>query len=462
MAASIQRPGSRRTLRWVLGFVIFSATAGWSPPLAAHEIPASVVVRTFVKPEGSRLRFALRLPLVSIRDFVIPARDGVLLDLPRVEPMLGDMVRTWVLPGVTVFEDGAAVGAPQIAATRIALPSDQSFASYDEAVGHFGSAPLDPATAVPITDALLDVLIDYPIHNERARFAIDPQFGRFGLRVVTTLRFQMPDRPERAFEFIGDPGRVELDPRWYQAVARFVRLGFAHILSGVDHLLFLVCLVLPLRRFWTLVKVVTAFTVAHSITLVCAAFGLVPDALGFPALIEFLIALSIVYMALEDIVIAVARRSATADALKHEPAALHRRWAIAFGFGLVHGFGFSFALKETLQFAGSHLVTSLLSFNLGVELGQVAVLIVVLPLLALVFRYVIAEWLGIIFASAIVAHTAWHWLIDRGDALRQYDWSISGPAGLASLLRWAMVGVAVVGAVWIVRLWTASKGRREP
>ena len=98
---------------------------------------------------------------------------------------------------------------------------------------------------------------------------------------------------------------------------------------------------------------------------------------------------------------------------------------------------------------------------LGIALG-VAVLIVVLPLLALVFRYVIAEWLGIIFASAIVAHTAWHWLIDRGDALRQYDWSISGPAGLASLLRWVMVGVAVVGAVWIVRLWTASKGRREP
>jgi len=465
MAASIQRPGNRRTLRWALGFVIFSAIAGGSPPLAAHEIPASVVVRTFVKPEGSRLRLALRLPLVSIRDFVIPAREGVLLDLPRVEPMLGDMVRTWILPSVTILEDGRTLGAPQIAATRIALPSDQSFASYEAVLAHFGSAPLDAATAVPITDALLDVLIDYPIRNDRARFAIDPQFARFGLRVVTTLRFQMPDRPERAFEFTGDPGRVELDPSWYQAVRRFVRLGFAHILSGIDHLLFLGCLVLPLRRFWPLVKVVTAFTVAHSMTLACAAFGIVPDAIGFPALIEFLIALSIVYMAIENIVIAVTSRSVPASpagtAATPKAGMLDRRWAIAFAFGLVHGFGFSFALKSTLQFAGSHLVLSLLSFNFGVELGQLLVLMVVLPLLALLFRRVVPEWLGIILLSAFVAHTAWHWLIDRGDALRQYDWSVSGPSGLASLLRWVMAAVAVVGGLWIARLWRATKAPRQ-
>jgi hypothetical protein len=256
----------------------------------------------------------------------------------------------------------------------------------------------------------------------------------------------LPGQPERAFQFTGDPGVVDLDPHWYQAAARFVRAGFAHILSGIDHLLFLVCLVLPLRRFWSLVKVVTAFTVAHSITLACAAFGFVPDAVGFPALVEFLIALSIVYMAVEDIVIAVARRSATTI---HKSASRPRCIAAGrspLGSGSFTAFGFSFALKETLQFAGSHLVTSLVSFNLGVELGQVAVLIVVLPLLALVFRYVVAEWLGIILASAIVAHTAWHWLIDRGRALTQYDWSVSDPAELASLLRWVMVVVAIAGA----------------
>jgi hypothetical protein len=454
MAESIQRPGGAAASRFARAVVAGLAVLALSQGLAAHEIPASVVIRSFVKPEGQRLRVVLRLPLVSIRDFVIPSRDGVLLDLPRVQPMLGDMVKTWVLPSLTLFEDGQPVGAPDIAATRIALPSDQAFATYDRALAGVGGPPLDPATAVPVSDALLDVLLEYRIGNDHARFAIDPQFARFGVRVVTTMRFVMPEQPERAFEFTGDPGVVPLDPRWHQAAWRFVRLGFAHILDGIDHLLFLLCLVLPFRRFWDLVKVVTAFTVAHSVTLFCAAFGLVPDALWFPPLIETLIAISIVYMAIENIVVAAARGTGPPVPA---PAALRRRWMIAFGFGLVHGFGFSFALRETLQFAGAHLVTSLVSFNVGVELGQLLVLIVVLPVLAFLFRAVIEERLGIIIASALIAHTAWHWMIDRAATLRQYDWSLSGPAALASLLRVAMVVVAVVGAVWLWRIRGQSR-----
>jgi hypothetical protein len=460
MAESIPRPGARLTIRLAAMFAVCALAIGLSVGVSAHDIPASVVVQTFARPEGQRLRFMVRLPLVAIRDFVFPSTDGVTLDLARVEPMLSDMARTWLVPAVTVFENNTPVGPPQLTALRIALPSDRAFSSYDDALAHFRSPPLETSTVVPTSAALFDVMFEYPISSDRSRFSIDPHFARFGVRVVTTLQFMLPGQPERAFQFTGDPGVVDLDPHWYQAAARFVRAGFAHILSGIDHLLFLVCLVLPLRRFWSLVKVVTAFTVAHSITLACAAFGFVPDAVGFPALVEFLIALSIVYMAVEDIVIAVARRSATTNPQVREPAALHRRWAIAFGFGLIHGFGFSFALKETLQFAGSHLVTSLVSFNLGVELGQVAVLIVVLPLLALVFRYVVAEWLGIILASAIVAHTAWHWLIDRGRALTQYDWSVSDPAGLASLLRWVMVVVAIAGAAWLVSILRNSKSRQ--
>ena len=103
---------------------------------------------------------------------------------------------------------------------------------------------------------------------------------------------------------------------------------------------------------------VTSFTVAHSVTLIASAYDWRPAALWFPPLVETLIAASIVYMALENIV--GARR--------------RRRWLITFAFGLVHGFGFSFALRETLQFAGSHLLTALLAFNLGVELGQLVVL----------------------------------------------------------------------------------------
>ena len=121
-----------------------------------------------------------------------------------------------------------------------------------------------------------------------------------------------------------------------------------------------------------LVWIVTAFTAGHSVTLIASAYGAAPTGLWFPPLVETLIALSIFYMCVENVVCANPRS----------------RWPLAFGFGLVHGFGFSFALQNTLQFAGDHVLTSLLSFNVGIELGQLLVLALVVPALNLLFRYV--------------------------------------------------------------------------
>jgi hypothetical protein len=165
-----------------------------------------------------------------------------------------------------------------------------------------------------------------------------------------------------------------------------------------------------------------------------SAVGLAPDALWFPPLIEVLIAISIVYMAFENIV----------------GPKLERRWLIAFGFGLVHGFGFSFALRQSMQFAGAHLATSLVSFNIGVELGQLLVIALAIPALALLFKYVVAERMGTIILSAIVAHTAWHWMLDRGAILRQYrvQWPALDLAFLASAMRALMLVLIVVAAGW--------------
>jgi hypothetical protein len=225
-------------------------------------------------------------------------------------------------------------------------------------------------------------------------------------------------------------------------------MGFLHILDGTDHLLFLLCLVIPFRRLRPLFLLVTAFTVAHSCTLIASAYNLGPDALWFPPLIETLIAASIVYTALENIA---------------GGAVAQRRWMIAFGFGLVHGFGFSFALRETLQFAGSHLLTSLLAFNVGVELGQLLVLALLVPMLELLFRYVVAERMGTIILSALVAHTGWHWMTDRWDHLRQFplQWPALSTAVLAGMMRWAALILLLAGTLWLVfRLWT-REGRSE-
>jgi hypothetical protein len=202
-------------------------------------------------------------------------------------------------------------------------------------------------------------------------------------------------------------------------------------------LLFLFCLVIPFRRFGALIPIVTSFTVAHSITLIASAYNFAPDALWFPPLIETLIAMSIVYMALENI-------AGTSN--------VHRRWMITFGFGLVHGFGFSFILRQTMQFAGSHMLTSLLSFNVGVELGQLLVLVLLIPLLEVLFRYVVAERMGTIILSALVAHTGWHWMIDRGSTLSQFrfQWPVITAALLVTLMRGLMVIVFLAGLLWLI------------
>jgi hypothetical protein len=290
---------------------------------------------------------------------------------------------------------------------------------------------------------VLDVLYEYQIRSAQSDFAIEPGLERFGMRVNTVLRFLPVTGVVRAFNFHGDPGLTRLDPRWHQAALHFVALGFQHILDGIDHLLFLVCLVIPFRRLRPLVVIVTSFTVAHSITLIASAFDFAPSALWFPPLIETLIAASIVYMGLENIV-------GSLDGRQSPP--MRRRWLIAFGFGLVHGFGFSFALRETLQFAGSHLLTSLLAFNVGVEIGQLLVLALAVPAFGLLFKFVVAERVGTIIVSALVVHTSWHWLGERADQLRRhrFEWPTFDLFLLLGLMRWLILVVLVACAAWLV------------
>ena len=403
----------------------------------AHEIPNEVTVQTFLRPEGQTLVFLVRAPLKAMRDVDIPLLPNGFLDLTKVGPTLEDAAMLWIGDFVELYEDGRPLGKPKVAAARVSLPSDKSFASFAEAQTGISGPRLADDTELYWQDGLLDVRFEYPIRSDRARFAVRPGLTRLGVQVNVVLRLLMPDTPERVFDVHGDAGLVELDPRWYQAVLRFTRDGFFHILDGIDHLLFLLCLVIPFRRLRPLVAVVTAFTLAHSITLIASAFDMAPTALWFPPLIETLIAASIVYMAIENIT----------------GAHLERRWIVTFGFGLVHGFGFSFALRESLQFAGSHLLTSLLAFNLGVELGQLLVLLVLLPVLAWLLGRVVNERMGTIILSALVAHTAWHWLVERWAVLMRFGWQwpdVDATFAVA-LLRWAMLAVLAALAAWIVR-----------
>ncbi|MEK6405339.1 MAG: HupE/UreJ family protein [Acidobacteriota bacterium] len=401
---------------------------------SAHDIPNDVTVQAFLKPEGERLLLLVRVPLRACRDVDFPTSGPGYLDLARADASLRDAATLWISDNLELYEGDTRLRDPRIIAPRVSLESERFFESYDEALAHVTSARQPSETELYWNQGLLDVLFEYSIQSDRSNFSIRPALAGLGIRVVTVLRFVPPGNAVRAFEFEGDPGLVRLDPRWHQAALRFVEAGFLHILDGTDHLLFLFCLVIPFRRFRPLVTVVTAFTVAHSITLIASAYNLGPDALWFPPLIETLIAVSVFYMALENIV----------------GSNVQRRWVIALGFGLVHGFGFSFALRQTLQFSGSHLLTSLLSFNVGVELGQLLVLALLIPALELLFRFVVAERIGTIILSALVAHTGWHWMIERGERLRQFGWPAMNAALLATAMRWLIVILIFGGVVWLI------------
>lgn len=412
-----------------LGFALLS-----SPLSLSHDIPSRVTVNGFVKPAGETLTVMLRVPMEALGEISFPLRGPGYLKFSEADFAINDAARVYITESISFYEDDKLLAEKNIEAVRVSLPSDRSFLDYESALQNILSAPLGDEVNLFWRQGVLDVMVTYPIDSEVGSFSVEPLLSTLSNETTIALRFLVPDGTERAFNFVGNPGVVLLDPRWHQAAIRFIVMGFDHILEGLDHLLFLFCLVIPIRRMRTLIPVITSFTIAHSITLIGSAFGLAPNLMWFPPLIETLIALSIVYMAFENIV----------------GAKLKYRWLVTFGFGLIHGFGFSFLFSDTLQFAGGHLLSSLLAFNVGVELGQMFVLLLCVPLLHIIFRWLVNERAGVLLLSALVAHSAWHWMLERGENFSafQIQMPIFDNVFWAAAMRWGMMLVVTMFAVW--------------
>lgn len=439
---------ARRRAALLLGL---AALAGLPTRPLAHDVPDQIVLHAWVRPEPGRLRTLLRIPLVMLASVGLPKRGPGYIALDRLEEPLERSLAA-VTREIGFLEDGVPL-APERAVARVSLPSDRSFETFEGALASIEGPPLPDGERVFWNQGYLDVHVVYPIRSVGSAFALDFQVApALSGRLKLVARYVSPEGPVRAYEVHGGYGRLELDPSWFQAARTFARLGFGHILDGLDHLLFLLCLLAPfgLRHAGRLAAVVTAFTVAHSVTLVAAALGLAPEGGWFPPLVEVLIAASILYMAVENAVAELAGRGA--DALRW-------RWLVAGGFGLVHGFGFSFALRQDLQLAGDHLLLSLLAFNVGVELGQLLVLAVVLPVFALAFRLPGARRVGLLLVSAAVGHTAWHWLVERVSALRVAPWPALAPGRAAQAL-----GVVASAGLLAALLVLAARriGSRRP
>lgn len=258
-------------------------------------------------------------------------------------------------------------------------------------------------------------LNDLPNFDRSLMVAIDEQGGEIGAALLSgtkaTLKVSVPGpatpaavASEPVTNSVADVAPPIQEPVFastkpvpppHPTFGEFFKLGVEHILTGIDHLLFLGALLLCVRRIRPMLAIITCFTVAHSITLGLSAFNLVVVS---PRLIEPMIAASIMVVGVENLV-----REAQPD-----------RYWLAGGFGLIHGFGFASALRETgLGRAGADIVMPLFSFNLGVEAGQIAVAAVVIPILLALRKQAWFERRGVAALSVLIILISGYWLAQR-------------------------------------------------
>jgi hydrogenase/urease accessory protein HupE len=221
-------------------------------------------------------------------------------------------------------------------------------------------------------------------------FALDPahkHLGKIQYQEHLETFVLTSNRRQFVLDISGPDARSVVARAW-----QFLRLGVEHILTGYDHILFLLALLLAGGQLRHLVQIVTAFTIAHSLTLILATLGVVE----LPSrLVESVIALSIVYVAVENLFV----------------PRLNRRWIVTFVFGLAHGFGFYGVLRD-LHLSQQGLVLSLCAFNLGVEVGQVLLVTLCYPALALLARQ---GWQrqAVSVLSLLIGGLGLYWFVER-------------------------------------------------
>jgi hypothetical protein len=304
------------------------------------------------------------------------------------------------------LESGGVELAPQVSSVRV-YPKGHvpPFNTLTEAKSATvpGAAYPDAASEVDVAYVAVDAHLVYPASSAALMLSSTLTNRVIGQPEVQNLLVDHRERPVvyRRTGLLDAP--IEVNPSVWSAAATFVREGIVHILRGPDHLLFVLCLTLASATLVQLAWRVTGFTVGHTATLVAGFFGLAPQAPWFIPAVETAIAASIALAAL-----LLLRRGSGRMLMP----------GLTLAIGLIHGFGFSFSLREMLQLDGPHLWLSLLSFNLGVEIGQIAFAVAVW-LLAVVALGRAGAWQPRVRAGIALGCTAvsLFWIYERGQAL---------------------------------------------
>jgi HupE / UreJ protein len=405
---------------------------------AADDLPANTVIQSFVKIEPHEAHLVVRIPIDLLGSFSFPMK-GDLYDVaaagPQTRQALGVLAEGFVLR-----ENGVRL-VPSESSGHLSPGGDRSFKDYGTALAETAGPP-DLTTGIANGMGFLDAHLVYPISSPQSVFTLQSLIAA-DLPGLTKLELSFMPLADagRSMVIPGGAGPAVLNPTWRWVVASSALFGVRQGFTGIGYILLLLCLLTPFGRLRGLIPVFLALSLGQSFTLIGSGYHLEPLEAWFLPFVKTAIACSIFYVALENIV----------------GASLRRRWLIAGLFGLPLGFEFFEAFTPQLPFSGTHLLASLFSFSVGVVAGQLLVLAVMLPALAL-FRRIVPERMGVIILSAIVAHTAWHWMIDRGKTLWETPWPPLSLPGIVLLARWAaafFLAVVLAGFIskWIARKW---------
>ena len=333
---------------------------GFSAGVAAHTTSTGLATVTV---EGRAVTWRLTLPLGELPEqqarLIASAADGDQTSASRVADALKQHLRV-------------AAGGESCRSGRVQVQ---------------GSRGGDDRVSLQVAFACADAPRKLTLNDSLAEF-----FGEH-YRSIASVTGPDGTRSERIFDSGSRAASFDLAQPGAQGWSGFVALGVEHILTGWDHLLFLAALLIGAAGVWRVLAIVTAFTVAHSLTLALAVLQVVVVP---AAVIEPMIAASIVWVALENL---------------FAPRASARRWLVSLVFGLVHGFGFAGALAE-IGLSGWPLARALVGFNLGVEAGQAAAVVVFAPLFAWLARQPQARRYASL-VSVLLALVGAGWFVER-------------------------------------------------
>ncbi|MFW6057704.1 MAG: HupE/UreJ family protein [Persicimonas sp.] len=369
-------------------FVAFFTLCGLllAAPAQAHQTAISTL-HVEIRPDDREVDLLLGISPDDLADHLEldPNDDGYVdqAELPLIKPAVG----TYLSEKLAVFNDGRECEAAQ--------------------PGFVESPQRMPALLFRYTAECAGALGEVTLEN-RVMLEAPRGYTHYGLiqlgEDIHTTVFN-GDTPTYTVDLVdstetgeggkvGEDGKAFAEPSLWDVLAQYTWQGVLHIVLGLDHVLFVILLLVAARQLRRLLWVVSTFTLAHSITLVASALELVSLS---PSVVEPLIALSIAWLAVELL-------------LDRKPG--KHIFVLTFLFGLLHGFGFSYVLRDNVGLPTDALIPALFSFNLGVELGQIAIVCLAFPLVAWTRKQ---EWgrRAMVVVAALVLLVALYWFVTR-------------------------------------------------